>query len=398
MKLIFHIGMPKTGSTSLQTCLCNHRDSLREQGIIYEPEVFDGEINHNKFFLNFNDESIFFLKDRIEKNQNYPYYLISSEILFRMHQPCRVLKQFLHEYEGDIVLYLRRQDDLFDSLFKQRVKIGQRQRKVNVDDIDNDILNFPENPDYRKTIHEWEIFDNCTFHILKYHPEKTIQQFLSLYNINIDVKKSARENLSQSKYAAELGNCILWNMHEKLTPARYELVRLMQDFYDQDADSKRSTHIYTSEERRKIMAHYAESNAWVSQRFFDGSPLFPSLPQSEDDEEPSALTVEKSIRLLSKILFFYARSNLQIKRLMAYVEQSGEFDKEFYEAAYVGKRQDLPYSPLEHFARFGIASRLKPHAGFDSDKILEEYPELQDSGIPPFIIHLVRKAIQKSGK
>lgn len=402
MKLIFHIGMPKTGSTSLQTFLCNNNDALRNQGIIYEPEAFNCCLNHNKYFRNTTDEAVSFLKERIEKHKNYPYYLVSTEIIFSIpKEKIKLLKKFINDYDIDFVLYLRRQDDLFDSLFKQRVKIGKRQLKIDAESIDSSFSNdyAPENSDYKKIIQKWEIFDHCTFHVLKYSPQHTIQQFLSLYNINLDVKKSTKENISQSRNAAELANEILWNIDEKLTPCRRELTELLQDFYEPDAEAQnKSTHIYSLEERHNIMAYYAESNDYISRRFFDGGPLFPPLPDEEPDEDVyPALTVQKTVHMLSKILFYYARSNSQIKKLMAYAEESGEFDKEFYEATYGGKRQDMPYAPLEHFVRYGMQAKLKPNADFDNDKILEEFPELQHSGIPPFIIHLVSKAMRKSG-
>ena len=44
MKVIIHIGMPKTGSTSLQCVLFNNKAKLQEQKVVYEPDFF-----HEKF-------------------------------------------------------------------------------------------------------------------------------------------------------------------------------------------------------------------------------------------------------------------------------------------------------------------------------------------------------------
>ena len=47
MKLIFHIGLPKTGTTSLQSLLAASRGKLRSQGIIYPDFGIEGLENHH---------------------------------------------------------------------------------------------------------------------------------------------------------------------------------------------------------------------------------------------------------------------------------------------------------------------------------------------------------------
>lgn len=53
MKLILHLGMPKTGSTSIQTFMAQNRDNLLALGVLY-PKVNISTNNHNfiSIFLN----------------------------------------------------------------------------------------------------------------------------------------------------------------------------------------------------------------------------------------------------------------------------------------------------------------------------------------------------------
>jgi SAM-dependent methyltransferase len=54
MRLIFHIGSPKTGTTALQTTLYNAHEALLDAGILY-PQVSAKTKNHNELSLLFSD-------------------------------------------------------------------------------------------------------------------------------------------------------------------------------------------------------------------------------------------------------------------------------------------------------------------------------------------------------
>ena len=48
MKIIMHIGMPKTGSTAIQFALAKSRENLLSNGILYpvNPEPFSNQVKH----------------------------------------------------------------------------------------------------------------------------------------------------------------------------------------------------------------------------------------------------------------------------------------------------------------------------------------------------------------
>ena len=51
MEAIVHIGLPKTGSTAIQTYLAAHARGLSERGIHYETGSWLGDTNHFKLPL-----------------------------------------------------------------------------------------------------------------------------------------------------------------------------------------------------------------------------------------------------------------------------------------------------------------------------------------------------------
>ena len=149
-KIILHIGVEKTGTTSIQSALAHDRDRLVTRGILY-PRLFGSE-NHMEIPVHaMNDE----INDELRQNElakadcslhDYRERLVErlgSEIaqsdcdtLLLSNEHCHSrliapgtldrLKTLLDQFAPrvEIVVYLRRQDQLAVSLHSTRVKLG----------------------------------------------------------------------------------------------------------------------------------------------------------------------------------------------------------------------------------------------------------------------------------
>lgn len=155
MKLILHIGMPKSGSTSLQKGLARLRPQLREHGYLY-PQGHVNRYNHaclvtgvedpRRFPSNFRahyrksggdpetDFRRWIDEVRAAVRTEAPHTLIlSGEPLFKLEKPAqfrklgKVLKEVAERIE--VVAYLRKPSDFYISSAQQGLKISHKIRK-----------------------------------------------------------------------------------------------------------------------------------------------------------------------------------------------------------------------------------------------------------------------------
>lgn len=149
MKLVLHLGMPKTGSTSIQTFMAQNRDQLLAFGVLY-PKVNISTNNHNfmSVFLNeheniprrykaiYKDNADLVLRDadqnwQLIKNQidkvKPKSVIISGEAIFRGFEnldKIELFKNRLHQitHDIDILVYVRQPSKQYISHVQQRLK------------------------------------------------------------------------------------------------------------------------------------------------------------------------------------------------------------------------------------------------------------------------------------
>ncbi|HEY9210955.1 MAG TPA: hypothetical protein VIO56_06050 [Methylotenera sp.] len=149
MKLILHLGMPKTGSTSIQTFMAQNRDNLLALGVLY-PKVNISTNNHNfiSIFLNeheniprryraiYKDNADLVLRDADQnwqriKNQidkiKPKSVILSGEAIFRGFEnldKINLFKNRLHQITDDIdiLVYVRQPSKQYISHVQQRLK------------------------------------------------------------------------------------------------------------------------------------------------------------------------------------------------------------------------------------------------------------------------------------
>lgn len=124
-RLTLHCGLHKTGTTTIQQVLHRNRDALARQGVFY-PYPPEGA-GHNSFFR---PERAHELQHALEAflDSGRPRLLLSAEDLStHFLTPARaasIRDVFAKMFDIEIVLYLRRQDRLKESVFSEIVKRG----------------------------------------------------------------------------------------------------------------------------------------------------------------------------------------------------------------------------------------------------------------------------------
>lgn len=131
MKTIYlHVGANKAGTTSIQRFLSKNSDWLAQKGVLY-PEVGVYDNAHYelssclRFGPNLPYDSKFSLSDLklfIDRSGLDRVVLSSEFFMLNKFGDFQALKDFLSDYKVRIIIYLRRHDLWFESLYNQAVK------------------------------------------------------------------------------------------------------------------------------------------------------------------------------------------------------------------------------------------------------------------------------------
>lgn len=131
-QLLLHIGMNKTGTTAMQLALAANRRTLRDNGVLYPGDGYAGEAHHELAWLcGFYQGKPPHLKDAFEtycdrlhrevEASKCSHVLVSSEFFSLPGLIEPVVKAF-ERYDTRVVVYLRRHDHWWQSVYVQAVK------------------------------------------------------------------------------------------------------------------------------------------------------------------------------------------------------------------------------------------------------------------------------------
>jgi hypothetical protein len=142
-----HIGAPKTATSTLQSMLAGNFEPLLKQGVLYPKLLRHGDAHHTlvadliQAYQGHTMADLWYgdrtrgeawqdLQREIEQYPGIDKIILSSELFFgqtqRLEDMLADIRSRLSEHELKVVVYLRRQDQLYSSFFNQDVK-GARQ-------------------------------------------------------------------------------------------------------------------------------------------------------------------------------------------------------------------------------------------------------------------------------
>ncbi len=166
-KVYLHIGIGKTGTSSIQNMLVSNYEKLLQQGVLIPKSGLKYGMAHHGLANLQEDE---FSKDTKEiynalvdeiDSSSADKVIISSELFsYVKHGYIKQIHEFLKKYDVTIVFYVREQVKLFESGFLQNLKAGNEQLKQN--NLGKVIYNFKdfcsnlEKKDFNYLIKPWE--------------------------------------------------------------------------------------------------------------------------------------------------------------------------------------------------------------------------------------------------
>lgn len=344
--LYLHIGRPKTGSTALQTFLHRNRDALEQQGICYPKTGLYQKASHKLSLVLLpelpdygavEEESCEQLYDDLvseARNSSAPAVVVSSEN-FWLVDPGRLPAALKDNFDVKVVAYLRRQDDVLVSSFMQEVKGGAIPFEYPLDD-------FIANPtrrkflDYHAILQAWaETFgrENVIVRLFEQLDKSNgiERDFLKVTGVADAgglhfpaTDKNISPSIDVIRILSELHPLALDGVSRRRLAKTFSKVESALDH----ANTTPASALFSSEQRRGILEHFAAGNDAVCHDFLPdwGHPLFPPLTEPGIAPPDKGLQTKQSLRLLTGVVALQQRQIVLLQNRMDRIEKNVQTD------------------------------------------------------------------------
>lgn len=313
-KLVFHIGLQKTGTTFLQKNFIGRAAKLRAAGIHYLsprgnlPTEKESAAHHwlvaairnvpNSYIpdvpFTFLPRYVANLKEKIARNE-YPLALMSSENFSRM-KPDQVsaLQALLQGIDVEVVIYLRRQDIWIDSWYAQMVKTG---RKINLEDAIEEMRDFL---DFRNLISVWgQAFGRKNIRLGVYEnlsdPGDLWRDFFNLIECPDAAKIQLQEETANVTLAPQLTKFI--EIAQRTTGYNPDLRRFLENVNSQFERTNALKFMNQVQAQALIDAH-TTSNREIAREFLGRDDLFRNMEVVGNDTDQE-LSLEDLVNVVA---------------------------------------------------------------------------------------------------
>lgn len=300
---IIHIGLEKTGTTTIQEFLAVNREGLKAQGFYYSKEAGDSgsqwgfvasvmdepwisDVGYN-FRVRNCDDQVKFRQELTEKlNREFNelsdcgMLIISSEHFhsrLTTKESILRLREYLSSWIDDfvVIMYLRRQDQVALSWYSTKVKCGEKDEMLNVS-LGGDYHNS-----YEKIFNNWsEVFGLSSVKVRLFNKAELcggdlLADFCKICNIDIGplkVPKSSNLSLNQSgiDFMSEVGRHTQGYISGERNPIFWKISSVVSQLCQGNAC------LITRKEARQFHDRFRTGNEEVKQKAFPErvTPLF----------------------------------------------------------------------------------------------------------------------------
>jgi len=312
-KIFLHIGTHKTGTTSLQKFLYDHKNELKLMSF-YFPKIGIHQYSQHKLAFSLQDKHPLKnqlklweeLVDKIKKTE-CDNIIISSEEFSNIDNIDNIiyLKEVLKEFDIKIIVYLRRQSDLVESIYNQQTKDWKSPRKEPIEFfINNDKLNLLcKYLDYFTFLDKWSSVFGIKNIIIRAYKKNVIKDFLNIIDCNIKVENKVFFNINKSTSAKALETIRLYkHLNESIEVGKF-IYEVANTVFPAE---KFTTSLLTKEEKILIDQKFIHSNKKLFEIF--------SLEEEFFNLEYKCVKKEKLDRLdIMKLLVYIIKNVKSIK-------------------------------------------------------------------------------------
>jgi len=314
-EVFFHIGTHKTGTTTIQHALRKASGTASAQEgwecLVYPQSATNlmyAQAYDKAIVKEFTQE----LSKKLVCNDGLSKLIISHEGLSGQpdngYMNSKIIATMLRDITSDfnvkIIIYLRRQDEMIESMYTQKIHEGGTLEFSEFVSQLSHGLSY----NYSRILDDWaSCFGKENLIVRSYHSASQrglLEDFGEVSSINIDVHAEFRRSNPSYSYdaiqIARIANATLGESSKKI------LRRALQKTMAKDKQKAHS--LYSVEQRKEILDIYMESNQNVADQFFGGDldNLFPKLKQDplalKGWADPNCITPENVAALVVELL------------------------------------------------------------------------------------------------
>jgi hypothetical protein len=307
-----HIGLPKTGTTSLQAFFHVNREALRTRGVVYPRTAgsYGGNGTPSAFALlgetpayfrasnpNYASPQLDFEAcwgELIDQAEAEKALLVSSEE-FAFVPPSELRQRSAFDARAkSILVYLRRQDEAIEASYLQQVLAGLY--RGTIDDYLDDVLvnrNPDQGPfDYRTLISEcWEAFGRANVHVYTFQKRRGFDWIFATALDAIGLRLDSKFKLPKPRNPS-LHPLFVEYLRRRLIAGTWHsgLVNNMRALSREPAFTEGVPRRLLSHDlRERVLDHFNEDNRWLA------SQLPGDVPQLfiDDGSHPEQFVAEQ---------------------------------------------------------------------------------------------------------
>jgi hypothetical protein len=286
-KLYIHIGLHKTGSTSIQLFLNSNKEKIQKRhDIFYLPIPKDDIVPYQHRYLNklMTNDIIAFREIFVKNLSKSNSFIISSECFMEKETYANQLSQIKYLYDAIyIIIYIRRQDEWIESLYKEDL-INHQKYKFSIDEwVDQVITNkhMFYNPNFLSTIERWASLFGKENIILRSFDDKYLIQKNAICDF-CNILKIPFNKFDNYKIHANIG------LKNREIIEMFRITNGILDLNKQNELAKllvlkesEYQSLISYEQRKKIINHFSVENEIISKKYFNNNPLFSEINKNE---------------------------------------------------------------------------------------------------------------------
>jgi len=291
MGLTLHVGLSKTGTTSIQLFLWRNRNILLKKfGILYPKTGIKEKLGYGQHLIpnilrskqNYSDLKNMLIRE-INNHKADNIVISSEEFIFSC--PKKVYKFFDFIHTEKIVIYLRRQDLWIESLYKEYVKNIHSRGTMSFKDF---LKGAPHIKIcfFSNFVERWkEVFPNTEI-ILKFYDRKLFQyeniifDFLPLIGLSHSKMSfhfhKLETKLETNRSLSTISTLVLRMINENLNLNDSDHKKVVQLLFEMDNKyaSHKKTSLFSLSDRIEFLNTFEKSNKIVSNLFFNNNDIF----------------------------------------------------------------------------------------------------------------------------
>jgi hypothetical protein len=311
MKTIyFHIGTPKTGTTSLQWSLLNSRKKLEAAGVLFPSSGLSTNPNqfaHHQLFEATKNRDKSLWRDVIAeiKNSKQSVAVISSEnfSLLKKEDIAFIRSHIKSHIKCKLVVYLREQCEYLESLYNQAVKTGLEKR---------DRLEFMKyfivsgRGNYHALIKSWETLIEPTDLIVRPYRRKNFQggdiltDFAITLGLDSDILNRGNSELNPSINSIYIE--VLRKINHYVTDIEKKNAHVIGWLLKHMTPDEKNYVVYSQTHRAIIKSHYKNSNARLIKKYKFDNEISNLLLRGEEDKNQLVVPEKADVDILTKLL------------------------------------------------------------------------------------------------